>query len=259
VRALWRLPEGDLPYIEGRIDDVVYDQAPVAPPAADRRHRLNRRRRRAGSGAAQLAMVVPAAPLLRRWYKRWGATGDEAEGSLPGDELVPDAQMSSTRAITIDAPPAQVWPWLAQIGQGRGGFYSYDELENLLGCDIHSTHQILTDYQRLGVGDVIRLAKKGGPSYRVVRAEPPNLLVLVSASADPAAQSAVPSGMPDFIATWQWSLRPVGDGSQTRLVVRQLYHYPRSQRIMWHLVEPVDFVMERQMLYGIKSRAEAAS
>jgi hypothetical protein len=115
VCALWRLPEGDLPYIEGRIDDVVYDQAPGVPPAADRRHWLSR----AGFGAAQLAVVVPAAPLLRRWFNRWGATGDEAEGSLPGDELVPDAQMSSTRAITIDAPPAEVWPRSALSKTGR--------------------------------------------------------------------------------------------------------------------------------------------
>jgi hypothetical protein len=157
VTALWRLPEGDLPYIEGRIDDILYDELPMAAPAADGRRRLLR----AGLGATQIAAVLPAAPLLRRWYTHWGATIDEARGRLPGDELVPEAQLSSTRAITIDAPAAQVWPWLAQIGQGRGGFYSYDELENLVGCHIHSAHQILADHQRLEVGDVIRLAGGG--------------------------------------------------------------------------------------------------
>jgi hypothetical protein len=255
VGALWRLPEGDLSYIEGRIVDIAYDEVPLAAPAADGRHRL----RRAGLGAAQIAAVLPAAPLLRRWYNHWGATSDEAATPLPGDELVPDVRMSSTRAVTIHAPPAQVWPWLAQIGQGRGGFYRYDELANLVGCHIHSTHQILAEYQQLGVGDVIRLAGEGGPSYRVERAEPPNLLVLVAPSTDRAAPQAKPAGSEEFMATWQWSLGPVDDGAQTRLVVRQRYQYPRSQSILWHLIEPVDFVMEKRMLHGIKSRAEKAS
>jgi hypothetical protein len=253
VRASWRLPQGDLPYIEGRIDDLAYDEVPFAAPAADDRHP----RLRAGLGAAQIAAVLPAAPLLRRWYNHWGATSVEAEWPLPGDELVPEAQLSSTRAITIDAPPAQVWPWLAQIGQGRGGFYSYDELENLVGCHIHSAHQILADHQRLEVGDVIRLAGEGGPSYRVERAEPPHLLMLVAPSANSGALEAKPAGSEKFVGTWQWSLHPVGDGAQTRLVVRQRYRYPRSQSILWHLVEPVGFVMERRMLRGIRSRAEA--
>jgi hypothetical protein len=254
VRALWRLPEGDLPYIEGRIDDVVYDRAPFAPGAADRRHRLLR----AGLGAAQIAAVLPAAPVLRRWYNRWGATGAEVGRVLVGDELVPAAQMSSTRAITVNAPPSQVWPWLAQIGQGRGGFYSYDDLENLFGCDIHSAQQVLDDCQRLEVGDVIRLAARGGPAYHVHRAEPPNLLVLVAASADPGAPQVEPASSEGFAATWQWLLQPMADGVQTRLLVRQRYRYPRSQRLMWRLVEPVDFVMERRMLQGIKRRAEAS-
>jgi hypothetical protein len=247
LSAVWRLPEGDLPYIEGGVHDLAYDVPPFAAPVADRRHRL----RRAGLGAIQMAVAVPAAPLLRPWYNRWGTTGAERERPIPGDELVRDTQMSSTRAITIDVPPARVWPWLAQIGQGRGGFYSYDELENLVGCDIHSAHQVLADHQRLEVGDVIRLARRGGPSYRVARTEPPHLLVLVSAAEGEA------TGSGEFTATWQWSLQPVAGGSQTRLVVRQRYQYPRSQRIMWHLVEPVDFVMERRMLLGIKGRAEA--
>jgi hypothetical protein len=176
---------------------------------------------------------------------------------MPGDELVPEAQMRSTRAITIDAPPDQVWPWLAQIGQGRGGFYSYDELENLLGCDIHSAHQLLPDCQPLEVGDIICLAGTGGPTYRVARREPPHRLVLVAGAANPAAPETTRAGAGEFTATWQWLLKPIANDTQTRLVVRQRYRYRRSQSILWHLVEPVDFVMERRMLHGIKSRAEA--
>ena len=250
-----RVNVGDPRYVEGTIKDVVYDRAAVAAPVADRARRLGR----AGLGAAQIASVLPAAPLLRHWYNRWGASREEAERSLPGDERVPRPQMSSTRAITIDAPPTEVWPWLAQIGQGRGGFYSYDELENLVGCDIHSTDQILAEFQRVAVGDVVRLAAKGGPSYRVDRVQPPDLLVLAAGSTDPTAAESEPTDSVEFAATWQWLLQPVSEGARTRLVVRQRFRYPRPQSIMWHLVEPVNFVMERRMLYGMKSRAEVGA
>lgn len=89
-------------------------------------------------GAVQVAAMLLTAPLSRLWYNRWGATAEECEKALPGDELVPHPRIASTRAITIQAPPAAVWPWLVQMGQGRGGLYSYDGLENLIGCDIHS-------------------------------------------------------------------------------------------------------------------------
>jgi hypothetical protein len=83
---------------------------------------------------------------------------------MPGDELVPQPKITSTRAITIDAPPHEVWPWLAQIGQGRGGFYSYDALENLVRCDIHSANRIIPRLQRLHPGDLILLAPAGDPA-----------------------------------------------------------------------------------------------
>jgi hypothetical protein len=89
-------------------------------------------------GAFQVAGTLILSPVLRPWYNSWGVTEEEAARSLPGDELVPDPRLGYTRAITIQAPPERVWPWLIQIGQGRGGLYSYDGLENLVGCDIHS-------------------------------------------------------------------------------------------------------------------------
>lgn len=174
---------------------------------------------------------------------------------MPGDGLVPEPDLLSTRAITINAPPGAVWPWLAQIGHGRGGLYSYDALENLVGLDIHSAEEILPAHQSLAPGDEVRLGKPGSPSFRVVSAEPARSLVLISA--DPATGQAVPSpvrGGPG--ATWQWLLVPSADGSATRLISRQRNAHPRSQRLLWRLVEPVGFVMERRMLLGIKQRSE---
>ena len=86
-------------------------------------------------GAFLIGANLALWPLLRGWRLRWGATDDEIQRTLPGDELVPNPKWSYTHTITIRVPPAEVWPWLAQMGQGRGGFYSYEWLENLVGCD----------------------------------------------------------------------------------------------------------------------------
>jgi hypothetical protein len=95
---------------------------------------------------------------VRRWQLRWGATGQEAGEPVPGDDLITDPDLVATRAIAIGAPADQVWPWIAQLGQGRGGFYSYDFLENLAGCDIHSADRIVSEWQDIRIGDQIRLA-----------------------------------------------------------------------------------------------------
>jgi hypothetical protein len=85
--------------------------------------------------------------VARRWQLRWGATVEESGESLPGDDLISDPDLAATRAVTVGAAAGQVWPWIAQLGQGRGGFYSYDFLENLAGCDIHSADQIVPGWQ----------------------------------------------------------------------------------------------------------------
>lgn len=204
-----------------------------------------------------LAAVV-SAPLARRAYNRWSAVPAEVSAAMPGDDQVPFPQMTSTRALTIDAAPDEVWAWLVQIGQGRGGFYSFDSLENLVGCHIHSATAIDPELQDLRAGDIVRLAPGQAPCYRVTLVDPPRSLVLVSADPKTHLVSPTPTGPGQLAASWQWTLRPLGDGNQTRLVARQRYSYPRSQSILWHLVEPIDFVMERRMLLGIKHRAEGA-
>ncbi len=208
-------------------------------------------------GGAQVLAVTLAAPVLRARYNRWGATDAEVEAPMPGDELVAVPRLGYTRAITIAAPPERVWPWLVQVGQGRGGLYSFDGLENLVGCDIHSTGRVLADCQQLAVGDLIRLGPAGYPCFRVDQVATGASLVLVGADSRPPHLAASPDS-PAGIATWQWQLRPTAGGRGTRLLSRQRLSYPPTtgMAVLWHLVEPVGFVMERQMLLGIKQRAE---
>jgi hypothetical protein len=206
-------------------------------------------------GAAQIGVTVTGAPLLRHWFNRWGATPLEVSAPMPGDELVPTPKLGYTRALTISAPPESVWPWLVQIGHGRGGLYSYDALENLVGCDIHSADEILPEHQTLTRGDVIRMGPAGYPCFAVAQVEAPTTLVLVGA--DPKTGTA-PAAESSGVATWQWRLDRLA-GDCTRLVVRQRLTYPTSLSAVWHLTEPVAFVMERRMLLGLKQRAEASN
>ncbi len=126
--------------------------------------------------AARATVGAGAVVALRRRYLRWGATGEEVRSALPGDQLMDDADLTATRAITIRAPTLDVWPWLAQLGQGRGGFYSYDRLENLVGCDIHSADRIAPQWQSIVLGDEVRLHP--GVALVVAQIEPGQALVL---------------------------------------------------------------------------------
>ena len=178
---------------------------------------------------------------------RWGATAAEIIEVLSGDELVPDPDLTATRAITIHAGVDDVWPWIVQLGQGRGGFYSYDSLENLVGCDIHSALQINPDWQHLDVGDAVRLAPE--LALRVAVAKPPRTLVL---------QGGVLPGttVAPYDFTWTFDLSPVS-ASTTRLVVRERYAYTRWwARLMVEPLTVVSFLMSHRMLGGIRDRAE---
>ena len=186
----------------------------------------------------------------------WGATDQEVTGAMPGDELVGRARYRSTHAITIAAPADRVWPWLVQMGQGRGGLYSYDRIENLLGLDIHSAQEIHADLQDLHVGDVVRLVPEGTqPPLRFVVAllEAPTVLVL---GPDGPRDDAFATHLP--YPCWTFELRPVGRDA-CRLVVRfQADFKPTLLGLVaykWALA-PVHLVMERKMLLGIKQRAE---
>jgi hypothetical protein len=178
-----------------------------------------------------------------------GATGWESDGRLIGDDLIARPDLMATRAITIRAPADQVWPWIAQLGQGRGGFYSYDFLENVVGCQIHSADRVVPDWQDVRVGDAVRLAPQ--VSLVVARVQPGRSLVL---------RGGVPLGRiaPPYDFTWTFTLRD-GRDSTTRLLVRERYAYAKPwARLVVELVNPVSFVMTRKMLRGIRDRAERA-
>jgi len=131
-------------------------------------------RSRGRTTVAFLAALVALYPLMRRPILTWGATTEEAGSRLPGDELLEEANGVSTRAITIDAPAAAVWPWLAQMGPSpRGGAYTYDWIENLLGLDMHSVDRVLPEFQHPEVGDTIGL---GSNRMRIERVEPGRVL-----------------------------------------------------------------------------------
>lgn len=194
-------------------------------------------------GCAAAAYVL----LVRPWQLRWGATGEESHATLAGDDLLPIPDLMATRAITVHASADQVWPWVAQLGQGRGGFYSYDLLENLAGCDIQSADRIVPEWQDIEVGDGVRLAPDVGLEVAVV--ERSRALVL---------RGGVPMGpaSPPYDFTWAFVLREQPDGT-TRLVVRERYLYIRRWAPL--LVEPIEavsFVMTQRMLRGIRDRAE---
>ncbi len=215
-------------------------------------------------GMTQVTIAVLTSPWRRDSYNRWGAVDSEVVAPMPGDDLVPTPRLGYTRAIMIDAPPSAVWPWLVQIGQGRGGLYSFDALENLVGCRIHSADRILPEHQAIAVGDLVRMGPEGYPCFAVIEARPPSPegAALVLLGADPKPPHATPSPgetAPAGASTWQFVLRPLDDGARTRLVVRQRLDYPDSMAWVWRLTEPIAFAMEREMLRGIKRRAEAAA
>lgn len=179
---------------------------------------------------------------------------------MPGDEIVVHARYRSTRAVTIHAPSSQVWPWLVQMGQGRGGFYSYDWLENLLWLDINSADAVVPELQGLAEGDVIRLVPEGTEPplrFTVAHMISPHVLVLGPSEAH---ADALAKGLP--YPCWTFQLLDVADPNTCRLVVRFQCDFSPTLggRLAYQvLLAPVHFVMERKMMLGIKKRAEAVS
>ncbi len=195
------------------------------------------RPQRAISASAAAALVLYF-KLLRRPILSWGATAQEAGSRLPGDELLEDADGLSTRAIAIDAPASAVWPWLVQMGPSpRGGAYTYDWIENLLGLNMHSSDRVLPNFQQPEVGDTIGY---GSNRMRIERIEPERVLAWRSE---------------DGNWVWTFVIRP--DNGGTRLISRNRFRLPSlAARVGMLPMEPASLVMERKMLLGIKQRAE---
>ncbi len=194
--------------------------------------------RRGLSATLTFAAVAAVYPLLRRPILTWGATAGEVASRMPGDELLENADGVSTRAITISAPAGAVWPWLAQMGPSpRGGAYTYDWIENLLGLNMHSVDRVLPEFQSPQVGDALGF---GSNTMRLERLEPERVLVWRSAD-----------------GKWVWSFVLDEDHGQTRLISRNRFRLPTlGSRIGMLPMEPGSLIMERKMLRGIKERAE---
>jgi hypothetical protein len=190
------------------------------------------------------AIVLVAAALLsvyvafiRPWTMRWGATDAEITQVYPGDRYIPSDTVVSTRAITIRAPRAVVWSWLIQLGQGRGGFYSFEWLENLFAANMHNAGEINPALQHLQTGDHISF-QQDGPFAIVAEVEAEERLVLDGG--------------------WAWYLADEGDNA-TRLVVRYASFKVDtmvSQLFYYSIFEPAHFIMEQGMLLGLRERAE---
>jgi len=195
-----------------------------------------------GGLAAAGAVAVLTYPRWRPWCLTWGATEEEATAPLPGDELLEDPDVVTTRAIGIGVAPSEIWPWLVQMGPGRAGAYTYDWIENLAGLDMHSADEILPQFQDLEVGDAWRLGAQG-PVLRVASLDPPSAIVLSSDDGN-----------------WIWAFVLVPDAAGTRLLSRNRIRQPgasaATRAMTRYLMEPGSLVMERKMLLGIKQRAE---
>jgi hypothetical protein len=171
--------------------------------AGPRRARLGR--------LALLAVLAVLAPRVRRMVTTWGATRDEADARLPGDELLEHPDGVSTRAITIGAPASAVWPWIAQMGPApRGGAYTYDWIENLLGLDMHSVDHVLPEFQHPELGDAIGF---GSNRMRLERVDPERVLTWRSEDGN-----------------WVWTFMLYEREGATRLISRKPLPAPDARR-----------------------------
>jgi hypothetical protein len=201
---------------------------------------MNRTARIAVAAAAAGAGLLAAyAKLVRPWALHWGATQEEAARPLPGDGLVTKADYVATRAITIHAPPQDVWPWLVQIGSGRAGWYTYDRLDN---AGVPSATEIIPEFQRLQVGDLVPMVAGKDIGVRVKELEPDRRMLWWDEKGE---------------YSWEWLLAPI-DQQTTRLLNRlRVTRHPWTRKMLYELVAANgDVVMQRKLLRGIKRRTE---
>jgi hypothetical protein len=197
---------------------------------------------RAGTLFGLVMIGIVALVLLPR-MDRWGASAEELGASLPGDELVPSPRISYTRAISINAAPEDIYPWIVQIGAERGGWYSYEWFEtNVLRCAISNADSIHEKWQNLKVGDPVKMCPgtSGPPPYQVAFLEPGRAMILGHQE----------NG--DWIEVWQFVLLPQDDGT-TRMILRSRN---AAEGWFWDVMRPGEFIMARGMLLGIRERSE---
>jgi hypothetical protein len=207
---------------------------------------VTRRTRWTIVGLGGLAAAVYAL-VLRPWMLAWGSTAEERARPLPGDDLKPDAEYVTTRAVAIRAPAESVWPWLIQMGQDRAGFYTHNWVERALQSGIPDTSEIRPEWQHLEVGDLMRTNRDIGGQpmgWPVAAVDPGRSLVVTSKS--------MPAG------TYAFVIEPIDEGT-SRLIVRDRARWKRSEWPFAALVyEPLHAYMETGLMSGVRRRAESA-
>jgi hypothetical protein len=188
-------------------------------------------------------LAVAAIVLLTPWMDRWGATNEEIAATFPGDELLASPASFVNRAVTIHASPEQIYPWIVQLGAGKGGYYSYTWLETyLLNCQMVNADRVHSEWQDLQVGDEVKMCpKQPGPvPYTVAMIKPDRAVVLGHQE----------NGK--WVDIWMFVIIPQPDGS-SRLLLRSRTNAAGG---FWDVIHPGIFIMERGMLLGIRDRAE---
>jgi len=220
---------------------------------------MNNKLTEIGEGMSGLCGMVTATviPLFRSRRLRWRANEKEVNDSFPGDNLINKPKWQFTQAITIEASVDMVWPWLIQIGQGRGGFYSYQLLENMGGCHIHNADRVFPEYQHLEAGDNIMLHPK--VPFPVSKVEPGRAIVLHYDTRK--GLTPIPGTKPAdyFESSWSFSVDPMNNKT-TRMVARFKIDYSpgiRNKVLYGYFTELISSTMQQQMLRGIKKRAES--
>ncbi len=191
------------------------------------------------------ALLSPGIILIRRaMLPLVKAAAERRAHPLAGDDIIPEARAQLDHAITIDAPPSKVWPWLVQMGCRRGGWYSWDILDN---GGVRSADHIVPELQQLKVGDVLPMSPSGDEGFKVLRIEPEHALILGSTA-------------PSFEGTWAFVLEPLG-ADRTRLVTRYRAAFPPSAKMSVFLgwMRAVHAMMERKQLRTIKHHVEHAN
>jgi hypothetical protein len=198
--------------------------------------------------------------VVRPRLLRWGALGEEVRDPYPGADLVPAGKRTATMAVTIDAPPSRVWPWLVQMGCDRAGWYSWDRLDNR---GVASAQRIHAEWQSLSIGDHLASTPSGGSWFTVAALEPQRFLAL-RASIDLRGRPFDPAGpRPRFYSdsTWCFLLEELR-GGRTRLVVSGFTSAsPRPLSAIANVLfwEPAHWIMQNRQFAGLKQRVERAS
>jgi len=186
------------------------------------------------------AVTVTYVKIWRPWELTWGATPDEVSRPLPGDDLVTRPTFNATRAISIDAPPEEIWPWLVQVGNKRAGWYSYDLLDNL---GRSSARRIIPELQHLAPGDIVPMSPDGTQGIQVYSLDRPNSMIW---------------GTPGD-TSWVWQLDARPDGARVITRIRSRIRWQPISIAYSVLMEIGDFWMIRKMLLNLRDRAEGRS